>query len=356
MRATVMMLALLSVAPIAVDGQTCDYDTSKCADTGADCCASDTWGEPQTCTDGYVAVPSSGGCQSTWDQCATYESGIGCYACYPPGCSSGCSGDDDKCSSYGDDCCACDSSIGMTGCGFDEPATCTDGYVARPNGDGSDCMYSCYPPGCSDDGWVGCTLDDLGTLDSSSRFTDIGTTDSASCSNTAGWANWANYEPACASCDDDPNQSVLTYGNLHVYRFSVDHDFTIYASTCSDSTDFDSNIALFDINGNLMQQNDDTGDACGECTADAQHAGWEQAEIYCKDDFLSAGTYILVVGGAESSSGTYGITVQIDPPGGECEATCYGQTCDFWGDDCSSYEDDYGCDCSGCMSEQTTSP
>ena len=151
MRATVMMLALLWVAPIAVDGQTCDYDTSKCADTGADCCASDTWGEPQTCTDGYVAVPSSGGCQSTWDQCATYESGIGCYVCYPPGCSSGCSGDDDKCSSYGDDCCACDSSIGMTGCGFDEPATCTDGYVARPNGDGSDCMYSCYPPGCSDD-------------------------------------------------------------------------------------------------------------------------------------------------------------------------------------------------------------
>ena len=129
---------------------------------------------------------------------------------------------------------------------------------------------------------------------------------------------------------------MLTYGNLHVYRFSVDHDFTIYASTCSDSTDFDSNIALFDINGNLMQQNDDTGDACGECTADAQHAGWEQAEIYCEDNTLSAGTYILVVGGAESSSGTYGITVQIDPPAGECEATCYGQTCDYWGDDCSS--------------------
>ena len=164
-------------------------------------------------------------------------------------------------------------------------------------------MYSCYPPGCSDDGWTGCTLDDLGTLDSSSTFTDIGTTDSASCNNTAGWATGANYEPACASCDDDPNQSVLTYGNVHVCRFSVDHDFTIYASTCSDSTDFDSNIALFDINGNLMQQNDDTGDACGECTADAQHAGREQAEIYCKDDFLSAGTYILVVGGAESSSG-----------------------------------------------------
>ena len=27
-------------------GAACDYDTSKCSDTGADCCASDTWGEP----------------------------------------------------------------------------------------------------------------------------------------------------------------------------------------------------------------------------------------------------------------------------------------------------------------------
>ena len=54
------------------------------------------------------------------------------------------------CSSVADDCCACDKSIGQLTCGFDEPATCHDGYVAMiPPGadyDGS-CEYSCYPPG-----------------------------------------------------------------------------------------------------------------------------------------------------------------------------------------------------------------
>ena len=62
----------------------------------------------------------------------------------------GCDADDSKCSSSGSDCCACDESIGMTSCGWDEDATCDDGYVAIYTGnDGSDCQYSCYPPGCS---------------------------------------------------------------------------------------------------------------------------------------------------------------------------------------------------------------
>ena len=307
-------------------------------------------------------------------------------------------GADDKCSSVADDCCACDASIGMTTCGFDEPASCRDGYIGRPKGDGSDCMYSCYPPSCidcsGDDDKCSSYGDDCCACDSSIGMTgadraraptctdgaerrgpsaapsiactratrpDARMTDGSGARSTTSALSipaarsptsvrqtrrraptppagriGRTTEPACASCDDDPNRSVLTWGhgNLHVYRFSVDHDFTIYASTCSDSTDFDSNIALFDINGNLMQQNVTQGMRAASDVADAQHVGGrEQAEIYCKDDFLSAGTYILVVGGAERSSGTYGITVQIDPPGGECEATCYGQTCDFWGDD-----------------------
>ena len=55
----------------------------------------------------------------------------------------GCDADDSKCSSSGNDCCACDASIGMTSCGWNEDATCDDGYVAVYDGDGSDCMYSC---------------------------------------------------------------------------------------------------------------------------------------------------------------------------------------------------------------------
>ena len=57
------------------------HDTSKCADDGADCCASDEWGEPQACADGYVAVPSpAGACQSTYSDCPDHA----CYACYSP--------------------------------------------------------------------------------------------------------------------------------------------------------------------------------------------------------------------------------------------------------------------------------
>ena len=70
-----------------------------------------------------------------------------------------CIGDDSKCSSASDDCCACDASIGQTTCGWEEPATCRDGYVAvpTPGADGGmhsnpSCEYSCYPPGCSSDG------------------------------------------------------------------------------------------------------------------------------------------------------------------------------------------------------------
>ena len=61
------------------------HDGSKCTDIGQDCCASDSWGEPQTCSDGYLPVPTSvEDCVSTYLGCVTYQGGIGCYACVPP--------------------------------------------------------------------------------------------------------------------------------------------------------------------------------------------------------------------------------------------------------------------------------
>ena len=54
--------------------------------------------------------------------------------------------DDGKCSSSGNDCCACDSSIGMSQCTFSEPATCDGGFVARNReSEEGDCKYGCYP-------------------------------------------------------------------------------------------------------------------------------------------------------------------------------------------------------------------
>ena len=60
-----------------------DHDGRKCTDEKNDCCASPTWGEPQTCKDGYVAKPiMPKECPNKG--CAIYEAGIGCYGCYPP--------------------------------------------------------------------------------------------------------------------------------------------------------------------------------------------------------------------------------------------------------------------------------
>ena len=63
-----------------------NHDGSKCSDNGNDCCAHEDWSEPQTCRDGYVAIPKlPEECPSSWSGCATHEAGKGCYGCYPPG-------------------------------------------------------------------------------------------------------------------------------------------------------------------------------------------------------------------------------------------------------------------------------
>ena len=70
-------------------------DSSKCNDWDKDCCASSSWGEQQTCSDGYEARPTSPDrCPSkiqvtnpTLHQtdCAKTQGGIGCYGCFAPG-------------------------------------------------------------------------------------------------------------------------------------------------------------------------------------------------------------------------------------------------------------------------------
>lgn len=61
------------------------HDSSKCSDRGDDCCASETWGEAQTCRDGYLPKPvPPEDCLSTYKNCVMHERGIGCYGCFPP--------------------------------------------------------------------------------------------------------------------------------------------------------------------------------------------------------------------------------------------------------------------------------
>eukprot|EP00392_Amoebophrya_sp_AT5.2_P008357 g8378.t1 len=66
---------------------------TKCADVGNDCCAHSSWGEPQQCREGYLAIPDpspSTLCHSLFPGCAEIRgphhsrAGMGCYGCYAP--------------------------------------------------------------------------------------------------------------------------------------------------------------------------------------------------------------------------------------------------------------------------------
>jgi hypothetical protein len=111
-------------------------DKSKCTSNGNDCCACDksigmskcNFNETATCETGYTPVNqenSRGQCQYT---CVTRKLTWG----------------DSKCTSNGNDCCACDKSIGMSKCTFNEPATCETGYtpINQENSRG-ECQYTC---------------------------------------------------------------------------------------------------------------------------------------------------------------------------------------------------------------------
>ena len=77
------------------------------------------------------------------------------------------------CASWGDDCCACDASIGQTDCDWEENAECDDGYVAIPiTSDDpahsdvgyywqyvNECSYSCYSPACAGRCVDGCSTE-----------------------------------------------------------------------------------------------------------------------------------------------------------------------------------------------------
>ena len=102
-------------------------DNSKCTSWAQDCCASLWWGEAQTCADGYVAVKVDDAVYEDWEHCPDY----GRYTCMP--------GDPSKCSSTdggdGYDCCASEY--------WGEPQTCFDDHTPVETHDF--CWYALTP-------------------------------------------------------------------------------------------------------------------------------------------------------------------------------------------------------------------
>lgn len=75
------------------------------------------------------------------------DAGVDPAATVPVPLSSECSPRGSKCQSLWDDCCACDASIGMLECGWEEPAPCRDGFVSRFVSGPAGCIYECIPLG-----------------------------------------------------------------------------------------------------------------------------------------------------------------------------------------------------------------
>ena len=113
---------------------------------------------------------------------------------------------------------------------------------------------------------------------------------------------------ACSSCNGDRTRLM---GALHFYRFTTSFDFSIAATLCDENTDFDTSMSLFSWDGTLQLNNDDMDEACGQCN---DGFGWESAEIQCPDALLTAGAYVLAVGGFSGEQGTYGLSLSITSP------------------------------------------
>merc|ERR1719387_1462949 len=60
------------------------HDPTKCSDPkGNDCCAHEDWGEPRTCSGGYLARPDPTCELTVAPDCKNIDGGKGCFGCFP---------------------------------------------------------------------------------------------------------------------------------------------------------------------------------------------------------------------------------------------------------------------------------
>ena len=110
--------------------------------------------------------------------------------------------------------------------------------------------------------------------------------------------NSQGAHPACAACGTDAQDAYAADRILNrqfaLYTFTVETDFALSVSTCSDATNFDSSLLLLRADGTLVVTNDDSVDTCGNChagtgLASTRGLGMEIAELLCPNGYLEAG-------------------------------------------------------------------
>ena len=124
-------------------------------------------------------------------------------------------------------------------------------------------------------------------------------------------------------------------GQLKVYSFSSSTPFMFSASTCHSATTYDSNMALYTHDGQMMIQNDDHNRACGTAArlgrCNAAGIGVDLvSELHCRDAVLPPNRYILIVGGYASSSGPFGLSLTLSPSPRPTPTFVYVPTARTW--------------------------
>ena len=98
----------------------------------------------------------------------------------------------------------------------------------------------------------------------------------------------------------------------------------------------------------------DGGDCC-YCTCVDSTYDCGVNGFSCADPGAGSPDHGCVPYPSPSPSFTFAPTHSLAPTS-TCEDTCYSQTCDYWayyGYTCTTLEDTYGCDCSGCCAPTT---
>lgn len=88
---------------------------------------------------------------------------------------------------------------------------------------------------------------------------------------------------------------------------------------------------------------DSCGKGCETCSWRWENDGWNKYESANMGGDWTVGTY--------RSAGSCTYDCDVTDSCSTCEDTCYGQSCEFWGQygyTCSVLENTYGCACDGC--------
>ena len=270
-------------------------------------------GEEECMANGWTWTPyTCGGAEDYWrsrvaadaaSECTDFfhhhegPHGEKCCSAYPE------NADDSRCSSIADDCCACDASIGQYDCGWEEAATCRDGYIPKitfgSDGGGHHnppCEYSCYHPCTSSEdecwGWLWeMCHDEMEWCHSADLATAAPTTAAASTAAAAATTAAPTSVDSCWSLVERAVGTAVAGGNMSEIRAEMAaHDLASSVRACVDASSSVEPVHM--CHGHFWTSPDEGNFLCsadeGACDVIVHWDEWEQRKVSTCAEFCEA--------------------------------------------------------------------